>query len=196
MEKVEWGEYRLGDLFESFNGNFDIKKEHINGLGNYVITAGLTDNGILGKTDVEARIFDEKTITIDMFGAVFYRQFKYKVVTHARVFVLKPKFEITQSQGLFLANSLHSLNKRFGFENMCSWSKIQNDKIQLPTKNGQIDFVFMEDFIAELEASRIAELEAYLKATGLTNYTLTKKEEQVLADFESENTRGGRNKLD
>jgi len=119
----------------------------------------------LGKSDVQAKIFDEKTITIDMFGAVFFRAFKYKIVTHARVFSLKPKFEITENQGLFLANSLHSLNKKFGYENMCSWAKIKDNKIQLPTKNGEIDFDFMESFVAELEAGHIAELETYLVAS-------------------------------
>ncbi len=181
---MEWGEYKLGDLFESFNGDFDIQKEHINGLGDYVITAGLTDNGILGKTDIKTRVFDAKTITVDMFGFVFYRQYKYKMVTHARVFSLKPKFEITEKQGLFLANSLHFLNKKFGYENMCSWTKIKNENISLPIKNGQIDFEFMESFIAELEADRIADLEAYLQATGLKDYILTKEEEKVLQEFE------------
>ena len=43
----------------------------------------------------------------------------------------------------------------------------------------------MESFIAELEAERIGELEAYLLATGLKDYTLTIEEEQALKDFES-----------
>ena len=185
LEKVEWGEFKIEELFESYNGNFDIQKEHINGKGEYVITAGLTNNGILGKTDVEAKIFDDKTITIDMFGAVFYRQFKYKMVTHARVFSLYPKFEITENQGLFLVNSFHFLNKKFGYENMCSWNKIKSDKIHLPTKKGKIDFHFMENFIAELENERINKLANYLEITGLKDYTLTAEEEKVLADFEN-----------
>ena len=57
-------------------------------------------------------------------------------------------------------------------------------KIHLPTQNGKIDFAFMENFIAELEAERIAELEAYLSATGLQDYTLTKEEEEALQVFE------------
>jgi hypothetical protein len=43
----------------------------------------------------------------------------------------------------------------------------------------------MDKFIAELEAERLAELEAYLTTTGLKDYTLTDKEKQVLRDFES-----------
>ena len=64
---------------------------------------------------------------------------------------------------------------------------IKNQKITLPiSKNGKIDFKFMESFISELEAQRISELEAYLLATGLKNYTLTIEEQQILKDFENE----------
>ena len=191
LKNVKWGEFILEEIFDSSNGNFDIQKEHINGKGNYVITAGFTNNGILGKTDVEAKIFENKTITIDMFGAVFFRQFKYKMVTHARVFSLKTKFKITDNQGLFLANSLHFLNKKFGYENMCSWSKIKSDKIQLPTKNGKIDFEFMDNFIQELETERIKNVEQYLVQTGLKDYKLTIDEVNVLNDFTKGNVKFG-----
>ena len=184
LKNVEWGKFKIDDLFESSNGDFDIQKEHINGNGNYVITAGLSENGILGKTDVVAKIFDKNTITIDMFGNVFYRQFKYKIVTHARVFSLKAKFKITEKQGLFLSNSFHYINKKFGYENMCSWIKIKDETIHLPTKNSKIDFDFMESFISELEEERLSQIEAYLLTTGLNDYRLNYKEQQVLEDFE------------
>jgi len=120
-----------------------------------------------------------------MFGFAFYRQFKYKMVTHARVFSLKPKFMISQKQGLFIVNSFHFLNKEFGYENMCSWTKIKSKKIKLPTKNKKIDFDFMESFITELETERISKLETYLLASGLKDYALTAEEQKALADFES-----------
>ncbi len=43
----------------------------------------------------------------------------------------------------------------------------------------------METFIAELEAQRIAELEAYLTAAGLKDCTLTAQEEEALRMFEA-----------
>ena len=67
----------------------------------------------------------------------------------------------------------------------------KDQKISLPTKNGKIDFAFMESFIAELEAERIAELEAYLSAAGLKNYELTPTEEQAVRDFEAGNIEWG-----
>ena len=184
MQNVEWGEYRLGDLFTSQNGDFDIQKSHINNKGIYVVTAGLNNNGILGKSDIKAKVFEKNTITIDMFGNAFYRHFNYKMVTHARVFSLIPNFFITNRQGLFLVNSLYYLRNEFGFDNMCSWEKIKLKNIQLPVKNNEIDFDFMESFIAELEAERIAELEAYLKVSGYDNYELSCEELDALQRFE------------
>lgn len=120
-----------------------------------------------------------------MFGNVFYRNFKYKMVTHARVFNLEPKFEITEYQGNFLASSFHFLKYLFGYENMCSWAKIKNINIMLPTKNNQIDFDFMENFVAQLEVERLAQLEAYLSASGLDDYELSDEELKALHNYES-----------
>ncbi len=190
LNAIKWGEFKLGDLFEASNGDFDIQKRHINHKGEFVITAGLSNNGVLGQSDIKAKVFESRTITIDMFGCAFYRSFAYKMVTHARVFSLKPKFEINHKIGLFLSTLFFGYPKKFGYENMCSWAKIKNDKVILPLKptaNTQtlegIDFHFMETFIAELEQCRLAELEAYLKATGLENTTLSSDEENALNLF-------------
>ncbi len=197
LNAIKWGEFKLGDLFEASNGDFDIQKRHINHKGEFVITAGLSNNGVLGQSDIKAKVFESHTITIDMFGCAFYRSFPYKMVTHARVFSLKPKFEINHKIGLFLSTLFFDYPKKFGYENMCSWAKIKNDKVILPLKptaNAQtlkdIDFHFMEKFIAELEQCRLAELEAYLKATGLSNTTLSSDEENALNLFNGKNSRG------
>ncbi|RVZ96793.1 restriction endonuclease subunit S [Helicobacter pylori] len=175
-----------------------MQKRHINHKGEFVITAGLSNNGVLGQSDIKAKVFESHTITIDMFGCAFYRSFAYKMVTHARVFSLKPKFEINHKIGLFLSTLFFGYPKKFGYENMCSWAKIKNDKVILPLKptaNAQalenIDFDFMEKFIAELEQCRLAELEAYLKATGLENTTLSNEEENAFNVFNDNNSGGG-----
>ncbi|GAA7346644.1 restriction endonuclease subunit S [Helicobacter pylori] len=200
LNAIKWGEFKLGDLFEASNGDFDIQKRHINHKGEFVITAGLSNNGVLGQSDIKAKVFESHTITIDMFGCAFYRSFPYKMVTHARVFSLKPKFEINHKIGLFLSTLFFGYPKKFGYENMCSWAKIKNDRVVLPLKptaNTQtlkdIDFNFMEKFIAELEQCRLAELEAYLKATGLSNTTLSSDEENALNLFNDKNSGGGSN---
>lgn len=176
-------------MFESTSGDFDIQKKHINNKGDIVVTAGQTNSGILGRTDIETRIFSPNTFTIDMFGNAYFRPFFYKMVTHARVFSLKPLINITQRQGLFIASSLGFLKSLFDYGNMCTWDKIKDLNLQLPqTKSNSIDFAFMEDFVHDVEKSRLSDLErrsqqeinAYLYATGLATHTLAPSEKDTL----------------
>lgn len=119
-----------------------------------------------------------------MFGSAFYRQFPYKMVTHARVFSLKPRFDMTHRQGMFIANTLSYLHHHYGYENMCSWERIKDRLIELPLNaNGEVDFAFMEEFVRELERERLRELEAYLQATGLKDYNITPEEDKALRLF-------------
>lgn len=84
---------------------------------------------------------------------------------------------MVQFQKLFFGN--------YEWTNKARWERVKSEKIQLSTKNNNIDFVFIESFIADLEAEHIAELKAYLLATGLKNYTLKAEELLVLNDFET-----------
>lgn len=141
-------EFRVGDLFDGLSGDFDIKQEHINNKGDIVITSGVENLGIFGKTNVEARLIDEKTLTIDMFGNVFYRPYKYKMVTHARVFALIPKFDMSNQIGLFMTTVFFYLKEKYSYSNMCSFSKIKNEKIKLPAIDENTpDFDYMEKAI-------------------------------------------------
>lgn len=74
---------------------------------------------------------------------------------------------------------------RFSYGNKFNRVIAREFLIQLPTKNGEIDFEFMESFVAELEVQRVAELEAYLLATGLKDYELTEKEKQAILNYDN-----------
>ena len=63
------------------------------------------------------------------------------------------------------------------------WNVVKNKHIQLPQKRGEIDFDFMESFIAELEAERVAELSAYLTVSGLDNYELSNNEMAIIERY-------------
>ena len=191
IDTSSWKEFKLDELFCAESGDFDIKKEHINGLGVDVVTAGETENGILGKSDITAKIFDGNTITIDMFGKCTYRLDCYKMVTHARVFSLKCLFDnFDEKSGLYMTTVLQKLVNGFSYSNMCSWNKIKNLSIKLPvTESEEINWKYMQDRVAELEKNRVAELEKnrvaelenYLIASGLNDYELTEEDKAVLA---------------
>ncbi|EAK9971168.1 SAM-dependent DNA methyltransferase [Campylobacter upsaliensis] len=184
----EWRDIEIHKLFTPQNGDFDIQKIHLNDKGHQVVSAGLENNGVIGKTDIKARIFPKNTLTCDMFGNVFYRDFEYKMVTHARVMCLHPLFELNKKTGLYIASVMNYFKLLFSFADMATWSKIKNLTISLPVLNEQIAFDYMESYIKALEAERLQELEAYLKVTGLNDYTLSQKEQEALKTFENLST--------
>jgi hypothetical protein len=191
---MRYEKYVIGKMFTSQNGDTDIKKEDITGTGVPVITSGVDKDGVLGKTDIKARIIKANTITIDMFGNAFFRPFEYKMVTHARVFSMELiGKEMNEAIGLFLVAQFHWLPNKYNYGDMCSYTKIKNSTITLPTldkldenspyseKGFVPDFDYMQKYIEELKQKHIEKLEQYLVATGLNDCELTEKDNKILA---------------
>ncbi|HAT75257.1 MAG TPA: restriction endonuclease [Flavobacterium sp.] len=192
MKNVEWGEFKLSDLFEivstkSLDSNaIDFTKTGINFVGRT-----FENNGIQGK--IQKRNFEPNkpfTITATVIGN--YKYVKYQTEPYycsQNINKLTPKSIIkkwNEKIAYYLMASLQKFVSLYdGQQGGYKLEDIKKHKIYLPTKNGKIDFEFMESFIAELEAERIAELEAYLLATGLKDYTLTAEEQQALEDVEN-----------
>ena len=183
-------EFKVGELFDGSTGDTDLKKEHLDGQGYPVVTAGVDNLGIAGYSSINAKVLPANTLTVDMFGNCYFRPFEYKMVTHARVFSLSLKDgQLTPETGLYICTMFNWLRSKYNYSNMCSYNKIKAESIQLPVKPGtdevnytedDIDWRYMESYIHELEESYIHELDAYLKETGLDDYTLTDDEREVL----------------
>ncbi|GAA7027815.1 restriction endonuclease subunit S [Helicobacter pylori] len=213
LNAIKWGEFRLGDLFEKldlkfkkkiFNKQKDISKVQTSEFDLPLVNAKNGDNGIMyygRSSDFESA---EMTIDIVNDGAVstanvYPQPLKTGVLYNA--YLIKPKFMPTRETLLFFTPCIYKAIKlKFSYENKASWNKVKNELISLPLKPTaktqtlkDIDFNFMEKFIAELEQCRLAELEAYLKATGLSNTTLSSDEENALNAFNRKNSGGGGN---
>lgn len=112
----------------------------------------------------------------------FYR----KKPWYAGQFVRKiiPKITIKDSSILFFTTLLNKQKPKLLSVLVRDVDNVfRATRINLPTKNGKIDFDFMESFIAELEAERVAELSAYLKVSGFDNYELSVEELDALQKF-------------
>ena len=151
-----------------------------------VYSSDTSNNGIIGYTNREAEfivshenpiylVFGDHTRSLNI---VFH---SFNVTDNVKVLSLKDSYSIKIL--LYIISSWQKGVPNLGYSR--HWSIAKKVLFKVPVKNGVIDFAFMENFIAELEAERIAELEAYLSATGLQDYTLTQKEEKALKAFES-----------
>lgn len=114
-------------------------------------------------------------------GTVFYHNEKFALANNVLVMRMP---NLSKNQKIFIGGLINSLPYG-GYSGYPRKETLKQDKIQLPTQNGKIDFDFMEGFIAELEAQRIAKLKAYLLAAGIKDYTLTKEEKWVIDKFDT-----------
>ena len=97
--------------------------------------------------------------------------------------ILKPLQNYTLRELIFIISSWKNGIVDKGYSR--HWSIAKEVKIQLPTKDGKIDFEFMDACIRELEEERIRELSAYLTVSGLDNYELSSEEKEVLDAYDS-----------
>ncbi|WP_120949350.1 restriction endonuclease subunit S [Helicobacter pylori] len=207
LNAIKWGEFKLGDLFEVLSSKkiyhantIKIHDTQIENSYPYVVRA-TTNNGIKGFIIDDPTFTNEKntlSFAQDTF-TVFYQKQPY--FTGNKVKILKPKFAFKSPKILhFISAILQFILKPLTWGLGSTTESIAEFKISLPLKPTaktqtleDIDFDFMEKFIAELEQCRLAELQAYLKATGLENTTLSNDEENALKVFNNNNSGGGGN---
>ena len=149
------------------------------------VMAGTTNTGVVNYISNPVSKFPKNSITIDIFGNVVYRDYDFGAGDDTGVY-WNDKVAYSKETMLFLTISIgKALLGKFSFGNKLRSSQSLDFKMQLPIlKNGKIDFEFIDSFIAELEAQRIAELEAHLTVTGLKDYILTEEEHSALDSYE------------
>lgn len=178
----EWREYRIGDLFGNIvQGSRLTKADQIDGLLPFVM-AGVTNTGVVRHIGNKMTIFPKNSLTIDIFGNVFYRNYEFSASDDVGVYWNDEEY--SEHSMLFLASSIQkSLVGKFDFGNKLRSSKSHDLLVKLPTLNNKLAFSYMENYIKALEAERIETLEAYLTVTNLRDYHLTKNDEKVLDKF-------------
>lgn len=133
----------------------------------------------------------ENCISASFLGDVFYHP--YRASFDMKVHCLKPKnHELNPSEALFLIPLIRRKMLSSNYFNQTSSTDLPKIRISLPVTPhadpdhaytpDDIDWAYMERYIAELERERIAELDAYLKAAGLDDCELTAEDEAALAE--------------
>ncbi len=191
LSGVEWGEYRIGDLFEvlSYKKRFDANKVTLHSSGHPYIVRTSVNNGCKGYLqEDEAYLNEGNTLSFGQDTAtVFYQERPY--FTGDKIKILKCKDgRFKKEIAPFFISTIDRAFSSFSWgSSSFSEKAIKAQLISLPTRDGGIDFMFMERFVAELKAQRVAELKAYLAVTGLSDYTLTPEEQQAIQHFQEDN---------
>lgn len=199
LNAIKWGEFSYETIYELQKTiKLLSKKDCVENGKIPLFTSDSKNNGIVGyvncKPSYKLRnnqcmvVFGDHTRTFNIAKNDFCIADNVKVLKPIKDFSIRILLFINTMWGKKIIDKGYARH----------WSLAKTAKIQLPLKptaNAQtledIDFNFMEKFIAELEQCRLAELEAYLKAAWLENTTLSSDEENALNVFN--NSGGGGN---
>jgi len=187
-------EFKVGDLLDVTQGR-RLKKSDFQDGDIPFIMASSKNNGVVAYLSNPVTT-NTNFITADILGNVFYHDDLVGFGDDNCGLKLKEGHE-SEAVYLYLVGAFSRFKSIASYGNKLRGKWYEEQFIQLPVKPGtdevdytedDIDWCYMESYIQELEESYIHELEesyiqeldAYLKETGLDDYTLTDDEREVL----------------
>ena len=159
LSKMNCQLFKLEDLFPYIKRGMRIKSlDRIKGIYPFV-TAGVEKTGISDYIGNKAEIFKANSLTIDMFGSVFYRGYDFCADDH--VTVLHSDNPLMTKRVLQFIQPLiqKAIKGKFSFSKNFYASDAPSVEIKLPiTHNGEIDYKFIEDYIVAIEKKVVRNL--------------------------------------
>lgn len=134
VDTSQWGEFVVGELFDVQLSDGDNKPKKLPKGSIPLVSAGNTNNGIVGSFESDTIIFPAHSITVDMFGQAFYQPKEFQAVSHGRVNILVPNFENNENIGQFIVTILNAQCQKYSFTEMLTSKKIKAESIKLPLK--------------------------------------------------------------
>lgn len=152
LDSVEWGEFRIKDLFELHLSKGDNQANLLDEGDIPLVSSGLNINGIskfIKEGDGKSELFAGNVFTVDMFGKASYHEYNFFSVSHGRINILIPKFKMTKFMAIFIVAEIDkNFSNVFSYNRMCSQKRLRSSKILLPmNSNGNPNWQFMEDYI-------------------------------------------------
>ncbi|WP_140486773.1 restriction endonuclease [Flavobacterium sp. GSA192] len=165
--KIEWFEYKLGDLFTINPTKYYRLKNHqiISEYGKTpLISNSSTDNGVMGFSKLEP-INNGNTITCSdtTLGAdtMFYQ--KNAFIGYSHIQHLTPKFTNFNDQiaSAIITACRVATSNQYDYGTKFNRVAMNKTKIQLPSQNNQPNFTLMETLISAIQKSVIKDVVLY-----------------------------------
>lgn len=152
VDTREWGEFRVGELFDAERG----KVKNIQPLtpgATPIIAAGAYNQGIAGMYEIDSAYKNRITVSCNGAGcgSTFYHPYEFNVNGDAITLIEKKCMPDRAKQ--FVACILNAtFTRKFSYEEKCSPQKALAEVMRLPIdKTGQPDWAYMEEYMRKVE---------------------------------------------
>lgn len=160
-DKWQWREFTFIDVFNNIKQGRRLKKEDQQEGDIPFVMSGTTNTGVVNYISNPVALFPSNSITVDIFGNTFYRNYEYGAGDDTGVYWNNEK-NYSKLEMLFFTTSMKkTLSGKFDFGNKLRSSQSDNIKMQLPTQNSLPDYKSMETFIRAIEKLVIKDVVLY-----------------------------------
>ena len=127
------------------------------------VMSGTTNTGVVDYIGNDIRVFPKNSLTIDIFGNVFYRNYSYGMGDDTGAY-WNDNNSISQKAMLYISTVIQkSLEGKFDYGNKLRSSQTANFKVKLPTTTqNEPDYAYMEHLISAVQKSILRRLSNYL----------------------------------
>lgn len=133
-------------------------KDEFGKLQHEIVMAGVTNTGVVGYISNPVASFPKNSITIDIFGNAFYRNYDFGAGDDTGVY-WSEKSDYSKEIMLFLTCSMgKSIENKFSYGKKLRSSQSFKFKMQLPVKNEQPDYELMSTLISAIQKLVIADV--------------------------------------
>lgn len=161
FKTVQWGEFEFKQIFNNIKQGRRLKKEDQKEGTIPFVMSGTTNTGVVGYISNPVASFPSNSITVDIFGNTFYRNFDFGAGDDTGVY-WNDKENYSKDEMLFFTAAMgKSLFGKFDYGNKLRSSQSFDIKMQLPTKNNKPDYATMETFIKAVEKLVIKDVVLY-----------------------------------
>lgn len=145
-----WEYFKIGELFK-VSGTKTTSIDELNNIGKGVypyVTTQASNNGVVGYYDYYTE--DGNVLTIDsaVLGFCSYQAKSFSASDHVEK--LTPNFPLNKYIAAFLCTILNKECFRYSYGRKFNQNKIRNTCIKLPSRDGNPDWEYMENYIKSL----------------------------------------------
>ena len=159
--EINLGKFKLSSLFDSIIQGARLRKEDQYPGDIPFIMAGKTNTGVVGYISNPVRRFKQNSLTIDIFGNVFYRNYFYGAGDDTGVYCNEVN-EHSKLTMLYLTSSIgKALHGKYSYGNKLRSSRSLNLETYLPAVNNKPDYPYMETLISAVQKLVIADVVDY-----------------------------------
>ena len=159
---IDWREFRYDEIFNRIEQGRRLKKDdQVPGDIPFVMS-GITNTGVVNHISNPVASFPANSLTVDIFGNVFYRSFAYGLGDDTGAY-WNDKTRYSKDKMLFFAASMaRSLIGKFSYGHKLRSSQSLGFKMLLPTlASGLPDYGYMETFMRAVQKLVVKDVADY-----------------------------------